>query len=289
MKDLGRVELKSSLKRGFSLLQLGLFLFAGAACTSQNPRDRFLLAEKLWQEKNYSAAVAEYEKVTQKDPSSELGIKAALRAATTQTLFLNEHLGALRKLNRIIEANRESPFAHEAHKQIGEILFLRLEQYEQAIQHYERMIELYPEDPSRDEYTYRIGKAQFHLLHFDDSIKTFKLVVDKFKNSEWAKRAKFEIAVSQQTKGHQLQQKEARLAADAFKQANSDFLEFAKLYPNDPLALEAKFEIGNCYEELDQVDAAYKAFEEIREKYPNRTVVELKLKRIADRRNQKKL
>ncbi len=274
-------------------LSVVLFLFSLAAgatgCTSQNPRDRFLLAERLWQEKNYSAAVAEYEKVTQKDPSSELGIKAALRAAMTQTLFLNENLGALRKLNRIIELNRESPLAHEAYKQIGEILFLRLEQYEQAIQHYERMIELYPEDPSKDEYTYRIGKAQFHLLHFEDSIRTFRIVVDKYHGSEWAKRARFEIGVSEQTKGHQLQQKEARLANDSFREAVKEFTAFSQTYPTDPLTLEAKFEIGNCYEEMDQVDAAYKAFEEIRALYPNRTVVEMKLRRISERRNQKNL
>lgn len=270
-------------------VSIGLALLLNLSCTSQNPRDRFLLAEKLWQEKSYAAAVAEYEKVTQKDPSSELGINAALRAATTQTLFLNEHLGALKKLNRIIEANRESPFAHEAYKQIGEILFLRLEQYEQVIQHYERMIELYPEDPSKDEYIYRIGKAQFHVLRFEDSIKTFRIVVEKYRGSEWAKRARFEIGVSEQTRGHQFQQKDARLANDAFREAVKDFSVFIEAYPNDPLALEAKFEIGNCYEEMDLVDAAYKAFEEIRDLYPNRTVVELKLRRITERKNQKNL
>lgn len=273
----------------FLLPVLSFALVFSSACTSQNPRDRFLLAEKLWQEKKYSAAVSEYEKVTQKDPSSDLGIKAALRAATTQTLFLNEHLSALRKLNRIIETNRESPLAHDAHKQIGEILFQRLEQYEQAIQHYERMLDLYPEDPSKDEYTYRIGKAQFHLLRFEDSIRTFRIVVEKYRGSEWAKRARFEIGVSEQTKGHQLQQKEAKLAAEAFRGATKEFSEFIRTYPNDPLVLEAKFEIGNCFEEMDQVDAAYKSFEEIRDLYPNRSVVELKLRRIAERRNQKNL
>lgn len=274
------------MRRAFSI---SLVITLGSACTSQNPRDRFLLAERLWQEKNYSAAVAEYEKVTQKDPSSDLGIKAALRAAMTQTLFLNENLGALKKLNRIIEANRESPLAHEAYKQVGEILFLRLEQYEQAIQHYERMIELYPDDPSKDEYTYRIGKAQFHLFRFEEAIRTFRVVVDKYRGSEWAKRARFEIAVSEQTKGHQLQQKEARLANDAFRDAVKEFSIFVQTYAKDPLALEAKFEIGNCYEEMDQIDAAYNAFEEIRNLYPNRTVVELKLRRIAERKNQKNL
>lgn len=275
--------------RKLLFLLIGPVLILNSSCTSQNPRDRFLLAERLWQQKNYSAAVAEYEKVTQKDPSSELGIKAALRAAMTQTLFLNENLGALRKLNRIIETNRESPLAHEAYKQIGEILFLRLEQYEQAIQHYERMLDLYPNDPSKDEYMYRIGKSQFHLLRFEDSILTFRILASKYQTSEWGTRARFEIGVSEQIKGHQLQQKEARLANGAFKDAIKEFTAFIQAHPNDPLALEAKFEIGNCYEEMDQIDAAHKVFEEIRTLYPNRTVVELKLRRIAERRNQKNL
>jgi tetratricopeptide (TPR) repeat protein len=282
---------KTNLKRartgaGFFL---ALVLFSLAACTSQNPRDRFMLAERLWQEKNYGAAVAEYEKVIQKDPSSDLGIEAAYRSATTQTLFLNDQLGALRKLNRIIEVNREHRLAHPASKLIGEILFTKLEQYEPAIQHYEKMLVNYPDDPARDEYTYRIGKAQFHLLRFDDSIKTFRIVIEKYPNSESAKLAHFAIGVSEQTKGHQLQSKEARLAQDAFKEAVKNYTDFIKLYPNDPLVLDAKFETGNSLEELDQVDAAYEKFQEILDKYPNRTVVEMKLKRIRDRKSQKNL
>jgi len=269
-------------------LLLGVFLgFVG--CTSQNPRDRFLLAEKLWQEKNYAAAVGEYEKVVQKDPSSDLGVEAAYRAATTQTLFLNEHLLAMKKLNRLIEVNREHRLAHPANRLIGEILFSKLEQYEQSIQQYEKMLVLYPDDPAKDEYTYRIGKSLFHLLRFDDSIRTFRIVIEKYPVSESAKLARFAIGVSEQTKGHQLQGKEARLAQDAFKLAVKEYGEFIRLYPADPLVLDAKFETGNCLEELDQVDAAYGQFEEILEKYPNRKVVELKLRRIRDRKSQKNL
>jgi tetratricopeptide (TPR) repeat protein len=260
-----------------------------SACTSQNPRDRFLLAEKLWQEKNYGAAVAEYEKVVQKDPSSDLGIEAAYRAATTQTLFLDDQLGALRKLNRIIEVNRDHRLAYGANRMIGEILFVKLEQYEPAIQHYEKMLENYPDDPAKDEYIYRIGKAQFHLLRFDDSIKTFRTVVEKYPNTLSGKLARFAIGVSEQTKGHQQQSKEARLASESFKQAVKEYTDFIRLFPKDPLVLDAKFEIGNSLEELDQVDAAYEKFEEILETYPNRNVVELKLKRIRDRKNQKNL
>lgn len=283
--QVGRPSIKKTV---FAAIAASMLLgFSG--CTSQNPRDRFMLAEKLWQEKNYPAAVAEYEKVIQKDPSSRIGMQAGFRAAMTQTLFLNEHLSALRKLNRIIDADVDPEFTYEAYRQIGEILFSKLEQYEQAIAHYERMIELYPKDPNQAEYIYRIGKSQFHMLHFDDAMKTFKIAVDKYPGTEWAKRSRFEMGVSQQTKGHQLQAKETRAAQDAFRQAVKQFEEFIKLFPEDPLALEARFEIGSCFEELDQIDAAYKAFEEIREKYPNRTVVELKLKRIHDRKNQKNL
>jgi TolA-binding protein len=248
-----------------------------------------MIAEKLWQEKNYAAAFSEYEKVIQKDPSSDLGIEAEYRAATTQTLFLNDQLGALKKLSRLVEINPDHRLAHPANQLIGEILFTKLEQYEQAIQHYEKMIENYPQDPDTDEYTYRIGKAQFHLLRFDDSIKTFRIVAEKYPDTVSAKLARFAIGVSEQTKAHQLQMKEARLAPDVFKEAVKDYTDFIKRYPNDPLVLDAKFEIGDSLEELDQVDAAYGKFKEILDKYPNRKVVELKMKRIRDRKNQKNL
>ncbi len=78
---------RGALHTGALLL---FFAAAGAGCTGQSAKNRFLLAEQLWQEAKYQASVAEYEKVMQKEETSDLALQAAYRAAITQTLFLDE-------------------------------------------------------------------------------------------------------------------------------------------------------------------------------------------------------
>lgn len=271
-------------RRFFSIL----LLTALSACTSQNSKNRFLLAEKLWQEAKYTAAVTEYERVMQKEEGSELGLQAAYRAAMTETLFLNEHAQAIRKLNRIIDLNKESALAHEAQKQIGEILFSKLDQYEQSIVHYQRMIEFYPDDPHQPEYLFRMGKSQYFLTKFDESIQTYELLRKKFPASEWAPKALYEMGISAQTRGNQ-RQTQGGAANDSFKEAILRMNQFVAQYPKDELVPQAKFEIATCLEEMDQLDAASQAYQELKNSYPTPQVIEVKLKRIHDRKAQKNL
>ena len=245
------------------------------------------MAEKLWQEGKYPAAVSEYERVMQKEQGSDLGLQAAYRAGMTEMLFLEDYTGALKKFTRIIEFSKESPLAHEAQKQIGEILFSKLEQFEQAASHYQKLLELYPTDPSADEYWFRIGKSYYYMTQFDRSILTYETLRKKFPNSEWAERALYEMGISSQTLGNQ-RQSQGGNANEAFKEAMAKFTAFAKEYPTHVLASQARFETAACLEELEQLDAAQQAFEALKATYPSPQVIETKLKRIKDRKSQKR-
>ncbi len=45
-----------------------------SACTANHPKSRYLLAERLWTDGKYAAAVTEFERVSQRDPSGRLGL-----------------------------------------------------------------------------------------------------------------------------------------------------------------------------------------------------------------------
>ncbi len=245
------------------------------------------MAEKLWQEGKYQAAVSEYERVMQKEQGSELGVQAAYRAAMTEMLFLEDYTSALKKLTRVIEFSKESPLAHEAQKQIGEILFSKLEQFEQAIAQYQKLLQLYPDDAGRAEYWFRIGKSYYFLTRFEQAISTYEALRKNFPQSEWAERALFEMGISSQTLGNQRQSQGGK-ANEAFKEALVKFESLAKEYPEHALAPQARFEIAACLEELDQLDAAQQAYETLRESYPNPQAIDAKLRRIKDRKTQKR-
>src|SRR3954466_2048116 len=85
------------------LLALSGFL---SACSGNSSRNHYLLAEKLWTDKNYLAAVSEFERVTAKDPNGRLGRQALYRAASTQMLFLSEYHEALKKFNDYVQKDQ---------------------------------------------------------------------------------------------------------------------------------------------------------------------------------------
>ena len=248
-----------------------------------------MLAEKLWHEGSYAAAVAEYERVIQKDEMSELGTMATYRSAITQTLFLNEHAAAIKKFSRIIDLHRESPLAYESYKQIGDILFQKLEQYEQAYSHYQRMLQVYPSEPHRAEIRFRMAKCLFHLVRLPEAKLAFEAIVKEFPDSEWAEKADFEVGIILVADGNRTQSQDTKAANLKFKDAMQKFSDFQKKFPNSALKTQAQFEIGGIYEELEQLDAAQKAYEELKSTYPQPNLVELKLKRIQDRKRQKNL
>ncbi len=117
------------------------------ACGGSGAKSEYILAEKLWEEKSYAAAAAQFERAFQKDQKGTLGKQALYRAATTQYLFTQKHAAALALFRRYLEADPAGQAARDAEIQIGEILFSKLSQYDAAIQHYRKWLREHPGDP----------------------------------------------------------------------------------------------------------------------------------------------
>jgi TolA-binding protein len=256
------------------------------SCTSQTSKSRFLLAEKLWQEQKYSSAVGEYEKVIQKEGSSDLSVQAQFRAAQTEMIFTREYFSAIRRFNRVIELRPGTPMALEAQKSIGEILFGSLENFEQAILHYTKMIEIRESDPDRPEYFYRVAKSQYSLMRFEESIQTLEALLRLYPGSRWAEVAAFQMGLATSALANQKQAK-GELTGDTLKLAIERFKNYLKKYPEGANKSEAELEIATCFEELDQLSEAESTLTGLESSPLLRPRVQQKLNRIKARRNQK--
>lgn len=241
-------------------------------CTSGSIKGRYALAEKLWNEGEFSASVNEFEKVILQDPKSELGIKALFKMAITQTLYLSRHEEALKNLKSFLEISQDSELNAQANEQIGDILFSRLELYDQAIRHYQTLVTGKPSSV----YVYRIGKSQFMLSQFSEAIKSFQEVLKKFPKSQEAARADLELAKVFYTQGE----------PESIQEAMKRFHQLQK--SKDPeISVESKFGIALCLEELDQLESALKQFEGLLSSYPSKQVVQIRMERIKQRLAQK--
>ena len=255
-------------------------------CSVSSGKKHYVLAEKLWSDAKYAAAVTEFEKVVAKDPHGKLGMQALLRAASTQSFFLANYGDALKKYRVFIDANPGTDQTWDVKKQVGEILFTKTDQYEQAIQHYRKMLLERPESPEAPELLFRIGKSQFYLWQFADAVETYQGLIQKFPTSPWAEKASFETGVTHFTKGEQHPEGKGP-GMEAYREAIQAYETFLKTFPKSQLVPEAKFGIANCFEELDQLDAAFRAYEQLKQTYPSRNVIEIKLARIRERKAQR--
>lgn len=283
----------SVVSRGRALLHSGLLatllLSASPAllsCTTESAKNRFIIAEKLWSDGNYAAAVNEFEKVARKDPKGKLGQQALYRAAMTQALYLGEFSEAIQKFRTFAELTPQEELAWDAQKQIGDILFGRTEQYDQAVTHYRRMLKQRPNAEEAPELLYRIARSQFFTRQFSEAIGTYEEIANRFPESSWAEKARFQIGVSWFTQGEQ-SPGESSSQQSPYRKAIASYEKFVEKHPQSPLVPEAKFGIASCLEELDELDAAYKAYEELQSTYPSPNVIQIKLIRIRERKAQK--
>lgn len=259
----------------------------GSGCSVDSAKSRYILAEKLWTDGKYAAAVSEFEKVTQKDPQGKLGLQALFRGAMTDTLYLNKQREALRKFRDYVERGGDPATAWEAQKQVGEILFAKAEQYDQAVQHYRALLKANAESPDTPLFLYRIAKGHFFLWQFDDAISTYRELLRKFPKSPWAEKGAYEIGLTLFTRGEQHPGGEGP-GMDTYEEAMDAYREFLHRFPKSELVPLAQFGIASCLEELDQLDAAYHQYEALRATYPSPQVIDIKLTRIRERKTQRR-
>jgi TolA-binding protein len=274
----GRVS--SAMRVLVVALGLGLLGLAGAGCTANTAKKHYVLAEKLWTDAKYTAAVAEFDKVSVKDPKGKLGLQALYRSATTQFLFLSQYPDALKKFKAYAEASNADPtLAWDAQKQIGEILYAKTDQYDRSIQHYRMLMQLRKDAPEAPEFMFRIAKSHFFLWQFNEAVMVYRQIQSLYPGSIWAERAMFEVGTTYYTRGER--------SAESYREAEDAFKKFLKAYPKSDLVSQAQFGIANCLEEKDQLDEAYEAYDRLKKTYPSPNVIAIKLARIRERQEQR--
>lgn len=269
-----------------------------AACGSTGAKGEYILAEKLWHEKSYVAAAAQFERAFLKDQKGALGRQALFRAATTQMLFTQKYSAALELFRKYLEVDPTGHAARDAEIQIGEILFQKTRQYDLAIQHYRKWLRERPGDPLNPEFLFRIGRAQFYLWQFEDAIQTFENVGLQAPQSDWVAEALYQGGMAHLALAGQSQDAPGRGASEdpedqdrpgamgqkeRYQQAMKAFEATTERFPQSKAALEAKLARATVYEELGQWEEALKELEPLEKRYPVPQVIQIRQTRIRER------
>jgi len=258
---------------------LGCFILS---CQMNVAHRDFELAEDLWLEKKYQKATDVFISIYEKNPNNKTGIKALLRAATTEALFLNKHSSAIDKLNIVIEKSNNDETKNYVYLKIGDILYLQLKDYKKTFNHYNKVINKLTGKEKETAY-YRMGKSLFYLMNFSRAYGVFKKLVHEFPNKETSEKAYYEMGLTLFSLASELKEKHEKENIKVFNQAISSFKDFIKQYPKSKKIPEAYFGIASSYEELGNLPKARDLFIKIKKEYPSRQVISIKLDRIQER------
>jgi TolA-binding protein len=263
------------------------------ACGGSGAKSEYILAEKLWADKSYAAAAAQFERAFQKDQKGALGKQALYRAATTQYLFVKKYSAALALFRKYLEVDPEGTAARDAEIQIGEILFDRLSQYDAAIQHYRKWLREHPGDPQNPEFLFRVGRSQFYLWQFEDAIQTFESLAMQTAEERWLAEAFYQAGMAHLALAGQGQDRGGATEAEdsdvgmskkeRYKRAIAAFEQVGSRFPKSKAAPEARLGLATAYEELGQWQDAIDVLEPLVSAYPVPQVIKIRMIRIRER------
>lgn len=261
-----------------------LLLSVLTGCTIQSSTsNHYLTAEKLWTEKNYTASVAEFDRVVKEAPNSSIGLQALWRASMTRTLFLNETEEALKGFETFLERAANSDLAPQAQQEMGEIYFTKLSAYAKATPFYEKLIESHkfsPDDESK--FMYRIARGYFLTNQIKRSIAVLEELMLKHPKGPYFDRAEFDLANAWYALGDtdkQAYQKALKLFQDLSVRMENK---------NHALYVESIFGQASTLEEIDQLDEAYRLLQKIEDDYPAPNVIKIRMISIEDRKKKKR-
>lgn len=146
------------------------------------------------------------------------------------------------ELNRLATALPGGKHRAEALAQLGEIE-QRQEKYDDAVRHYEQVLNEYATSPMAPSAAYGIGRAKFAKGDFAGTVAATTVVIDRFAASDVAGRARFLRGL-------------ARQRLNDYPSAISDLEAFIVTKPAAEDAQNACFAIARCQMALKQYDPA---------------------------------
>lgn len=267
------------MRRSLWIISLTLLV---SSCTGGNIKTQYALAERLWDEGRYEAAVVEFNRVFERDPNGKLGHQALFRKAMTEYLFLRKYLAALSTFRQVLDSGADTQLLLESKVHIGSILFESLQDYELSVAHYRKLLE----DPStkafRPEFLYRIGRSQFLLGKLSDATATYGELITKNPNTRHSEQASFELVMIPFIHATPDDQKKADCDL-AIQRAKEHLTRF----PSSSHRIELEFVIASCLTDKEQYQAAEEIFKGLKGKYPTPGIIEWKLQKIKEHQGVK--
>jgi tetratricopeptide (TPR) repeat protein len=245
-----------------------VLVFSGCLFSSQ--KREFDRGVKAMSHGDFDQGFQLLERVIQRDHNSKLAIEAARRGARTAYLEAKDYKRALDFNRQIVLLSSESEERVNAQKQIAEIEFSDLANYEQAIIEYNKLLSLPHSAGDGFHYQLNVAKAYFQLNNFVQS----GVEADELMTKPLNEDQKFEVLLFKAN----LYLTDKKLDA-----ASNAFMELLTKYPERAQKENVPLNLSVCYEEKGEFVKAIQILRDMKSYYPTPDFIDLKIRRLQER------
>lgn len=254
----------------FSVLVAVLILAAGCSSRASSLLQE---AESLWFQNRYKQSVRLFLQVADRYPESKEASTALLRVGETFMLNLSDPEKALEYFRRITTEYPVTGTAVTAREAMASIYEKSLKDYDRAVIQYQKLIE--SGNPAhKDRYQFAIGRCYYGKGTVQQAIIEYETFLERYPGSELVPEAEYQIGNSYFVMNR---------CADAVKQYDRVLEE----YPDTKRRNDILLSTGVCLEETEEYGRALQIYREIKGKYPNPMLIQIKIDSVLERMRDK--
>jgi len=251
------------LKKFFLYFLLAFFI----SCTYREQTKLYEKAEEKILQEEYSEANSLLKRVVILNTKSKIADKAFYWMGYISEIYLKDYNNAVFNYNEFLTRSTDEVAKYEVMKKIAFIYFEYLNETEKAINVYKKILEINPKTLEEDFFLIKIAESYYRINSFDNTRNYCRSLIDKFPKSEYSVKAHYYLMNT-----YFLESK-CELAIEAAK----NLIQFSK---SSSYSIEAKFIIGQCYEQIGKFQNAYNIYKELENKYSVPKIIKLRLDEI---------
>lgn len=269
MTNLARKLIKDMRAIGTRCL-IGLATVSLSGCFFSYQRMDMKRGASLIEKGQFEEGFQLLERAVRREPQTSVALEAARRGSKAAVLEAKDYRRALYFGRQIVLYSPSPSERFAAQKQIAQIQFESLANYEQAIVEFNKLLAL--ADPTEDTFAFRlsIAKAYYQLNNFYQAgVETDELLGKKLSDDQ-----KFEVL---------LLRANIHLTEKKHDQAAATYTELLNHYPERAKKENVPLNLSVVYEEKGDFNKAIQTLEDLKSSYATPDFIDLKITRLKER------
>ncbi len=248
-----------------------LLIIISTSCSRESAEILYKNGQDLWSKGETEKSLNNFLNIIEKYPTSDLHDNALFKAGELYYLSYNDFSNAIKSFRQLLLIkSARVKLKFQAQSYIAEIYENSLNDYDQAIIEYQRLINNFENWISPGEGQFKIAKCYFRKDDYKQAIVEYETLVERFPVSPFIEEAIYQIVTSNFILGE-------------CTKAVKNYDRFEEKFPDSRFMPEIKFEIGSCYEEEGNLLESLSIFRDLKDHYSNKKLLEMKINSIEKR------